>query len=358
MSGPGFVHLHTHSEFSLLDGAARLDKLVQRAVDLEMPALALTDHGVMHGSIDFYTRCQAVGIKPIVGVEAYVASGSHKEKTARTEKNAYHLLLLAKDLQGYKNLLKLTTIAAIEGFYYKPRIDHALLEQYHEGIVATSACLGGEVCSALMKGDYKKARDTAGWYRDLFGAENYYIEIQNHTLPEQIRCNESLLKIARELGLQVLCTNDVHYLSREDAYAHDVLLCIGTGATVNDPNRLKYGAEEFYMKSAAQMLETFREFPQALEQTAEIAGRCDLNLEFGRAPMPTPYVPEGQTPHAYLRDLAYEGVRRKIGSLPDQYRDRLEYELGIIEQTGFAQYILIVRDFAMFAREKGIFFGV
>jgi DNA polymerase-3 subunit alpha len=358
MPGPGFVHLHTHSEFSLLDGAARLDKLVKRAVELNMSALALTDHGSMFGSVDFYNKCRQAGLKPIVGVEAYVAPGSHKEKTPRAEKQAYHLLLLAKNLQGYKNLLKLTTIAAVDGFYYKPRIDHKLLEQHREGLIATSACLGGEVCAALLKGDYKKARNIAAFYRDLFGAEDYYIEIQNHNLPEQIRCNEDLRKIAQELGLKVLCTNDVHYLRQEDADAHDVLLCIGTGSTVNDPDRLRYEGDQFYLKSAQEMLETFREFPEALDHTVEIAEKCDLELEFGRASLPAPGIPEGHTAQSYLRELAREGLRRRLGDAPDRYRERLEYELGIVEETGFAQYILIVRDFALFARERGIFFGV
>ena len=360
MAGPGFVHLHTHSEFSLLDGAARLDKLVYKAAELEMGSLALTDHGVMYGAIDFYSKCKASKIKPIVGVEAYVANGDHREKTARSEKNAYHLLMLAKNLEGYKNLLKLTTIAAIDGFYYKPRIDHELIEKYHEGIVATSACLGGEVCSALMKGDYKKARDIAGWYRDVFGRDDYYIEIQNHTLPEQIACNPELIKIAKELGLKVICTNDVHYLGQKDASAHDVLLCIGTNTQVSDTKRLRYASEEFYMKSGSDMLNIFKENPEALDNTLEISEKCNLDLDslFGRAPLPHPGLPEGHTPQTYLREIAFEGVERKLGSMSDKYRDRLEYELRIVEETGFAQYFLIVRDFALFAREKGIFFGV
>jgi len=365
MAGPGFCHLHAHSEYSLLDGAAQLHKLIYRAQELEMGALALTDHGVMYGALDFYTKCKAAGIKPIVGVEAYVAPGSHKDRSRTLaggekggEKSAYHLLLLAKNETGYKNLLKLTTAAAIDGFYYKPRIDHGLLEQWHEGIVATSACLGGEVCQALLKTSYEKARDIAGWYRDLLGRDNYYIEIQDHTLPEQRACNEQLLKIAKELGLDVICTNDVHYLTDRDAYAHDVLLCIGTGATIHDQNRLRYNSEQFYMKSAAQMAALFHELPHTLENTLKIADMCDLNLEFGRAPMPSPTLPEGHTPQSYLREIAYEGVARKLGKVTDQYRDRLEYELGIVEQTGFAQYFLIVRDFALFARERGIFFGV
>ncbi len=358
MPKPGFVHLHTHSEFSLLDGAARLDGLVKQAAALEMPALALTDHGVMYGAVDFYLKCKDAGIKPILGVEAYVAPGSHKDHTARAGKSAYHLLLLARNLQGYKNLLKLTTIAAVEGYYKKPRIDHALLEQYREGILATSACLSGEVCSALLQGDYKTARDTAAYYRDLLGADNYYIEIQDHTLPEQRHCNEGLLRIAKELNLNIICTNDVHYLTREDAYAHDVLLCIGTGSTVNDPKRLKYDANEFFMKSSEEMWNLFRDYPQALEQTLEITEKCSLDLEFGRAALPSPEIPENMTAQEYLRELALQGLARKIGTVSEQYRQRLDYELGIVEQTGFAQYFLIVRDFALFARQKGIFFGV
>jgi len=353
---PGFVHLHTHSEFSLLDGAARLDALVRRAADLQMPALALTDHGVMYGALDFYTKCRGAGIKPILGVEAYVAPGSHKEKRRGDEKTSFHLLLLARNLQGYKNLLKLTTAAAIDGFYYKPRIDHALLEKWHEGLIATSTCLGGEVCQALLKDDYPRALRIAGWHRDLFGPENYYIELQDHRIPEQARCNEGLLKIARDLGLATVCTNDIHYLTQGDAYAHGILLCIGTGATIHDQKKLEFKTDEFYMKSAEEMARLFP--PETLERTLEIAEKCSLELEFGRAPLPAPDLPDGRTPNTYLRELAEEGLARRLGTVPDRYRERLDYELGIIEQTGFAQYFLIVRDFARFARERGIFFGV
>jgi DNA polymerase-3 subunit alpha len=358
MSELGFVHLHTHSEYSLLDGAARLENLVQQAVALEMPALALTDHGVMYGAVEFYRQCKEAGIKPIIGVEAYITPGSHKEKSARAAKTNYHLLLLARNLQGYKNLLKLTTIAAIEGFYYKPRIDRELLQQYHEGLIATSTCLGGEICTLLLQGKYNEARDTAAFYRDLFGSENYYIELQNHLLPEQEATNQQLLQIARELKLRILCTNDIHYLHRDDADAHDVLLCIGTGSTVEEDDRLRFKTQEFYMKSAEEMRACFPDCPQALEQTLEIAERCDLELEFGRAPLPAPDIPEGMNAQEYLCQLAWEGLQRKLGKVPDKYRHRLQYELDIVEKTGFAQYFLIVRDFATFARARGIFFGV
>ncbi len=354
-----FVHLHCHSEFSLLDGANRLDPLIKRTAELGMPALALTDHGVMYGTAEFYSKCKANGVKPILGVEAYVAPRNRKQKEPRLDNAAYHMVLLARNNQGYKNLLKLTSIAALEGFYYKPRIDRELLEKYHEGIIATSACLGGEVCSSLMRGDYETARNAAGYYRDLFGADNFYIELQNHSLPEQIRCNVDLLKIAHELKLPIICSNDVHYLGSQDANAHDILLCIGTGAVVTDTNRLKYATQEFYLKDAREMMELFREHPYAVEQTLEIAERCNVDLEFGRCPMPSPGIPDEYTPHQYLTKLSQDGLERKYNGKPsDIVRQRLEYELGIIEKTGFSQYILIVRDFAIFAEQKGIFFGV
>ncbi|HZT43752.1 MAG TPA: DNA polymerase III subunit alpha [Chthonomonadaceae bacterium] len=354
-----FVHLHCHSEFSLLDGANRLDPLITRAAELGMPALALTDHGVMYGVAEFYSKCKASGVKPLLGVEAYVAPRGHKDKQPRLDGAAYHMVLLARNLQGYKNLLKLTSIAALEGFYYKPRIDRELITKYREGLIATSACLGGEVCSALLRGDYETARDTAAFYRDVFGPENYYIEIQNHNLPEQIRCNEDLLKIAKELKLQVICTNDVHYLGNQDADAHDILLCIGTGATVDETDRLRYATQEFYLKDAQEMQTLFRETPFAVEQTLEIAERCDVDLEFGRCPLPSPGIPEEYTPHEYLTKLAEEGIERKYGGkAPDKVYERLKYELDVIQTTGFSQYILIVRDFAQFAAAKGITYGV
>ncbi|HSV74691.1 MAG TPA: DNA polymerase III subunit alpha [Chthonomonadales bacterium] len=363
MPDPGFVHLHTHSEFSLLDGAARLQDLVTRAAELEMPALALTDHGAMYGAFDFYHKCRAAGIKPIVGVEAYMAPGSRLARSASDgRRSAYHMVLLARNRTGYRNLLKLTTIAAVEGFYGKPRIDREALTQHSEGLVATSACLSGELCVALKAGDYARARDAAAFYRDLFGAENYFIEIQDHSLAEQRVCNEGLLKIARELGLKTICTNDVHYLRRDDAYAHDVLLCIGTGATYGEANRLRYDAEEFYMKTAAEMAAIFPDHPEALEQTLGVAEMCDLRLDYTdpaeRAKLPLPEVPEGRTPGEHLRDLALRGLNDRMPGVSDAYRERIEYELSVVEQTGFAQYFLIVRDFAQFARERGIFFGV
>ena len=297
--------------------------------------------------------------QPILGVEAYVAPRSHKSKEPKLDQAAYHMVLLARNNQGYKNLLKLTSIAALEGFYYKPRIDRALLEKYHEGIIATTACLGSEINSHLMKGNYEAARDAAGFYRDLFGAENYYVEVQNHQLDEQIHCNAQLLKMAKELGLPVIASNDVHYLTGGDADAHDILLCIGTGATVTDTNRLKYATQEFYLKTSQEMKKLFGDVAGAIENTLGIAERCNVELEFGRCPMPSPGIPENMTPLEYLTQLSEEGLMRKYNRNPsEKVIERMRYELGIIEKTGFAQYILIVRDFAQFAADKKIFYGV
>lgn len=356
-----FVHLHVHSEFSLLDGANRLGHLISRAAELEMPALALTDHGVMYGTADFYSKCKEKNVKPILGVEAYVAPRRYTDKQPKIDQSAYHMVLLARNNVGYKNLLKLTSIAALEGYYYKPRIDRALLQQYGEGLIGTTACLGSEINGHLMRNDYAAARDACAWYADnVFGRENYYVEIQNHNLPEQIACNEHLLKIAKELGLPVICSNDVHYLTSTDADAHDILLCIGTGATVHDTDRLKYATQEFYLKTSDQMKRLFHQLhPNCIENTLGIAERCNVELEFGRAPMPSPGIPEEYTPLEYLTLLAEEGMMKKFNNNPpERIIERMRYELGIIEKTGFAQYILIVRDFALFAARKEIFYGV
>jgi DNA polymerase-3 subunit alpha len=354
-----FVHVHCHSEYSLLDGANRLNALIQRAAELEMPALALTDHGVMYGVADFYERCKAAGVKPILGVEAYVAPRRCTDKQPKLDQAAYHMVLLARNLQGYKNLLKLTSIAALEGFYYKPRIDRELIQRYSEGLIGTSACLGSEICTAILSKDYKRALDTAAYYKDVFGDGNFYIELQNHSLPEQIECNKHLLKIARQLHLPVICSNDVHYLSKQDADAHDILLCIGTGSTVNDPNRLRYATQEFYLKSEQEMRALFADYQEAVENTLGIAEKCNVELEFGRCPLPCPDIPPGLTPHQYLTQLAEEGLQQRYNGNPsEKVIARLRYELDIIEKTGFSQYILIVRDFARFAAQRGIFFGV
>ncbi len=353
-----FVHLHVHSEYSLLDGAQRISELAKQAAAMDMPAVALTDHGVMFGVIDFYNACTNVGVKPIIGLEAYVAPGKHTEKTPRSGKQSYHLILLAKNLAGYKNLMKLSTVASLDGFYYKPRIDKELLAAHSEGLIGTSACLGSEINNALINDDYKKALEAADQYRSIFGQDNFYIELQDHGLDEQKKIREPLIKLAKELKLPLVCSNDVHYLTAEHADPHDVLLCIQTGSTVDDPNRLRYGSKEFYFKSPEEMMQLFGDVPEAIAATREIADRCDVKIEFGRLNLPAPELPEDMNPHEYVTKLCEENVPRLYPNATPEVQTRLEYELSVIDQTKFSSYFLIVRDFAQFARKQGIFFGV
>lgn len=358
MSQPQFVHLHTHTEYSLLDGANRIRPLVARVAQLGMSALAITDHGVMSGAIEFYEACQEVGIKPIIGCEVYVAPRKRTDRDPRKDSSAFHLLLIAKNLAGYKNLIRLSTIASLEGFYYKPRVDHQALQQYSEGLIATSGCLSSEVCTALIQRDYQKALRIAGFYRDLFGKDNYFIELQDHGLSEQKAIRDALIRLSQDLDIPLICTNDVHYLTAEDARAHDVLLCVQTGKTVHDEDRLRYGSNEFYLKTPAQMAQLFADHPEALENTLRIAEMVNLQIDFGRVHLPEPDLPTGHTAKTYLAHLAREGMAQRYHPITPEVEQRLEYELSVIDQTGFAPYFLIVRDFAQFARDRGIFFGV
>lgn len=358
MPPPQFVHLHTHSEYSLLDGAARLGALVKRAVQLDMPALALTDHGVMYGALDFYKAARGAGIKPIVGVEAYVAPGSHLDKTPRQGRNNHHMVLLAENLTGYRNLLSLVSTAAIDGFYSKPRIDRGLLAERHEGIIALSGCLAGEISDAIVADDMARAQEAAAFYRDLFGPDRFFVEIMAHGLHDQEKVRELAPKLAREMGLQTVVTNDVHYLNGDDHYAHDVLLCVGTGAKMDDAKRLRYDSQQFYMKSAAEMAAALPEHREAMERTLAIADRCNLEMTFGRLSMPAPGLPEGVTPDDHLERTAWQGLRALVGDPAPDYRERLEYELRVIREMGYSAYTLIVADFAQFARDQHIHFGV
>ncbi|MBS1706062.1 MAG: DNA polymerase III subunit alpha [Armatimonadetes bacterium] len=353
-----FVHVHNHTEYSLLDGANRIPEMVARAKDLGQEALAITDHGVMFGVMEFYMECQKKGIKPLIGMEAYVAPNGHKVKTGREENSTYHLVLLARDLEGYRNLCKLHTIAALEGFYYKPRIDHELLKEHSAGLIGTSACLGSEICQFLLKGNYEEAQKRAGFYKELFGDGNFYIELQDHRLPEQAQIKDDLIRISKELKLPLLATNDAHYLCKETSQAHDVLLCIGTGALVQDTKRLKFQTDEFYIKSTEEMYNLFSDTQEALENTLELASRCNVELGKSRAPMPEPVIPEGMNSREYLRLLAQKGCEARVRQMDERTAERLEYELGVIETTGFEDYFLLVREFAQFTREQGIAFGV
>ncbi|MHB0912451.1 MAG: DNA polymerase III subunit alpha [Armatimonadota bacterium] len=356
MSGPGFVHLHNHSEYSLLDGACRIKDLVKRAVELEMPAVALTDHGVMYGAVEFYQECAKQGVNPIVGCEVYVAPRARQQRDPKLDKEQYHLALLAKDITGYRNLLKLVSKGFLEGFYYKPRVDKELLAEYSEGLIAMTACLGGEIPEHFRAGQIDRAREAAGAYREIFGPENLYLELQDHGIPEQKPVNEFLVKLSREFGLPLVATNDLHYMRREDAEAHQVLLCIQTGTTVDAP-KFSFGAEEFYFKTPAEMARIFPEYPEALANTLEIASRCKLELDLSTVYLPDFTPPGGMSAEAYLEKVCRDNLRKRYGTVTAEIEGRLAFELQVICEKGFAGYFLIVADFVNYAKDQGILVG-
>ena len=350
-----FTHLHIHTEYSILDGACRLKPLVKHIKEMGQTAIAITDHGVMHGCIDFYKACKAEGIKPIIGCEVYVAQRTRFDKVHGLDNQRYHLVLLAKNENGYKNLIKLVSAAWTEGFYTKPRIDHDLLEQYHEDIICLSACLAGEIPQALLKGDYEGAKNTALWYKNLFGEGNYYMEIQDHGIEEQKRTNPDIIKIARELDIPLVATNDAHYVKKEDAEIQKILLCIQTKKTINEDTGMGFSTDEFYVKSGEEMLALFPEYPDAIENTNKIAEMCNVDFKFGNSILPNYDVPEGMTHFEYFRKLCYDGFVKRYGENgPQEYKDRLDYELGIIDSMGFTDYFLIVWDYINYARSVGI----
>ncbi len=351
-----FTHLHVHTEFSLLDGMCRIPALVARAKELGMDACAITDHGNLYGVIQFYDACNEAGIKPIIGCEVYVAPDRFKRENAGSEKNIYHLVLLAKNEVGYNNLIQLVTRANLESFYYHPRMDRKLLEQYHEGLIALSACVGGEIPQLILQGLNEEAARTARWYKETFG--DFYLEVQRHPMAELERVNQVLIPMSRELNIPLVATNDAHYLYKEDASAHDLLLCIGTNATVKEEGRLKMPGDFFYLKTPQEMAELYKDIPDAIENTALIAGKCNLKLEFGRLQLPEIGIPAGKTPDEYLSGLCYEGLRQKYPVATREIKERLAYELDVIKKTEFANYFLVVWDIIRFAREQGILFGV
>jgi DNA polymerase-3 subunit alpha len=352
-----FVHLHVHSEYSLLDGASRISDLVQRAVATGMPALALTDHGVLYGAIDFYVAARAAGIKPILGCELYVAGRSLEQKEAHIDRDPHHLIVLVRNQAGYRNLLELVTRSHLDGFYYRPRVDKAFLRRHAEGLIALSACLGGEVCSRLIDGDYDGAKQAALEYRDIFGPENYFLELQDHGLPPQASVNAALQRISQETGIPLVATNDSHYTRREDAEAHDVLLCLQTGTVVAEPKRMRFEGDEFYLKSPEEMAARFAFAPEAVANTLLIAQRCDLELELDRPKLPRYEVPAGLTPDAYLRRLAETGLRSRYPTPTPEVSARFEEELTVITEMGYASYFLIVSDFVAYARQAGVSVG-
>lgn len=355
-----FVHLHTHSEYSLLDGLGKLPELVARAKELGMDALALTDHGAMYGSFKFYLEAKKAGIKPIIGVEAYVSRRRRHDKEARVDADPYHLVLLAKNEQGYRNLMKLVTIAHLEGFYYKPRIDWELLTQYHDGLICLSACLHGEVPSLLLREENEEAETVARRYSDLFGPDHYYIELQKHPkIPEQDLVNEKLVALAKKLGLPIVATNDIHYVSSDDAEAQDILLCVQTGKTVLDRDRglTMIDSPDFYMRSPEEMQDLFAQYPEATKNTARIAAMCDISLSVGKWILPKYPIPQDETPDSYLRTLVEEGAMKKYTAISGELRERIDYELDIIQKKGYATYFLIVSDFVNWAKDRGIAVG-
>jgi len=356
MSHADFVHLHNHSDYSLLDGASPIPRMVKRAAELGMSAVALTDHGAMFGAIEFYQAAKKAGVRPIIGMEAYVTRGKRSDRTRDT---AHHLVLLARDEQGFRNLIRLSSLAFLEGFYYKPRVDHEALSQHGAGITALSACPKGEIATDLLEGNEDAAAQTALMYRDIFGAGNFYLEMQNHGLEIEDQIRAKVQALARRTGLPLVATNDCHYLRHEDADAHDVLLCIQTGKSVHDTKRLKYETDQVYFKSADEMRQRFADTPEALANTLAIAEACTLELKFGKPLLPEfPLPPEWPSPEDYLRHLVDIGLRERFqGGVSAEQKERAAYELGVICRMGFASYFLIVRDFIVFAREHGIGVG-
>ena len=354
---PEFAHLHTHTEYSLLDGTTRIEALVKRAKELGMNSVAITDHGVMYGAIDFYHAAKKHGVHPVIGCEVYVAPRSRLDKVYDIDNKTHHLILLAENQTGYKNLIYLVSKGFIDGFYYKPRIDFELLSEHSEGLIVLSACLGGEIAKALVSGNYKEALAVGQKYIEVFGKDNYFIEIQDHGIAEQKKIIPDLVRLSKELGVGLVATNDVHYLTKQDAKYQDVLMCIQTEKTVNDENRMKFETEEFYLKSPEEMSALFSFAPEALENTEKIAKRCHVEFDFSTRHLPSFDVPDGKTAFEYLSELCYDGLSKRYNPVTDELKERLDFELNVISNMGFVDYFLIVWDFIHFAKNNGVMVG-
>lgn len=353
-----FTHLHVHTEYSLLDGSNKIKEYVARVKELGMNSAAITDHGVMYGVIDFYKEAKAQGINPILGCEVYVAPNSRFDReTVHGEDRYYHLVLLAENNTGYSNLMKIVSKGFVDGYYYKPRVDMEVLEQYHEGIIALSACLAGEVPRAITRGNYEEAKEIALKYQKCFGKDNYFLELQDHGIPEQQNVNQHLLRLSQELGIELVATNDIHYTYAEDAEPHDILLCIQTGKKLADEDRMRYEGGQYYVKSEQEMAELFPYARQALENTQKIADRCHVEIEFGVTKLPHFEVPEGYDSWSYLNKLCFDGLKERYPQNHTELEDRLNYELGVIKEMGYVDYFLIVWDFIHYAREHDISVG-
>jgi len=355
MDHSDFVHLHVHTQYSLLDGACILSRLVDKAVEFKLPALAMTDHGNLFGAIKFYNLCVKRGIKPIIGCEVYVAAGSRFDKNYKPGLDSnFHLILLAKDEQGYSNLVRLVSLAHLEGFYYKPRVDREVLSQYSKGLIASSACLKGEVPSYILSGDIPKAYKCADEYLNIFGKGNFYLEIMENGLSEQKTINSNLIKIGKELDIPLVATNDIHYLEREEAFAHEALLAIQTQTTLSDPGRFKFNSDSFYFRSPQEMKEIFKETPEAIENTLVITQKCNLTMDFSKIHLPHFPLPKAESEDNYLRQICIQNLGERYPQAKKEVKERLDYELGVIKKTGFASYFLIIWDLIKFAKENHI----
>ncbi len=353
-----FTHLHVHTEYSLLDGSSKIEELVDRVKELGMDSIAITDHGVMYGVIDFYRACKARDIKPIIGCEVYVAPGSRFDKEANAgEDRYYHLVLLAENNTGYANLMKIVSRGFVEGFYYKPRVDYEVLETYHEGIIALSACLAGEIPRYLVRGMYEQGKQAALRYQKIFGRGNFFLELQDHGIPAQKTVNQQLLRLSQDTGIELVATNDSHYTYDSDVEAHDILLCIQTGKRVSDEDRMRYEGGQYYCKSPEEMERLFPYAREAVENTHRIAERCNVEIEFGVTKLPRYDVPEGYTAWEYLNKLCFEGLKRRYPEGGKELADQLNYELGVIKTMGYVDYFLIVWDFINYAKRNGIAVG-
>lgn len=349
-----FVHLHTHTEYSLLDGSSRIKKLVDSAKELGMPALAITDHGVMYGVIDFYKAAKATGIKPIIGCEVYITSTSRHNRGVEEKEKSYHMILLAENDIGYKNLIKLVSIGHLEGFYYRPRIDKEVLRKYSEGIIATSACIAGEIPSHILAGEMEQARAVTKEYLDIFGKDNFFLEIQNHGIPEEIQANAAIKVLAKEFDIGLVATNDIHYVKREDSEAQDILLCVQTGRRVNEIDRMKFPNDEFYLKSGEEMELLFEDVPEAIENTLRIAERCNVDIQLGKLLLPEFIVPDGSDASTYLRSLCMQYLPSRYKEVTSAIQERMDFELKVIKDMGYDSYFLIVWDFIKYAKEQKI----
>ncbi len=349
----GFTHLHLHTEYSLLDGCCRIKPLIDRAVELGQTSIAITDHGVMYGVIDFYKYAKEKGIKAIIGCEVYVSTRSRFDKQKGLDGYS-HLVLLCKNMTGYQNLIKMVSKGFTEGFYSKPRVDRELLEQYSEGLIALSACLAGEIPKALLSGDYQKAKKTALWYKNVFGDGNYYLELQDHNIHEQKLTNPQIVRLSVETGIPLVATNDVHYINADDHKAHKVLLCVQTGSKITEENALEFKTNEFYLKSQEEMSELFSDVPEAIENTQKIAEKCNLEFEFGKIKLP--HFDIGNRDHfEYFKEKCFAGLYKIFGQNPEKtYIDRLDYELSVINRMGYVDYFLIVADFVNYAKKNNI----